>query len=385
MKKSYFLIAVLLATPFAFGNQTVLSEWVMPTRTHHPFVLRPHERTKPIVVGDVVYFGNLDGEVYAVHRKKGYLLWNHKVSGPIAGALAYGRSKIIVGDTTGSLTALNARDGKVAWKFKVKTEWLSAPVITRDRVIAMTSSEDVYALDSRTGKEIWHYNHRGDEKMTIRGTSSPAIFAGEVFLGFADGTVVALSADNGTELWTKRIRTRDRFYDVDMTPYVDATSVLVGSFDGRIYLLRRLTGEVNWVFPVGSYGGFLVEAGKVYFAGLNQNFYSLDLETGQVIWKTAYDDGGVGLTPIKVGEHIAFTTTADPVYVLSPKNGSLVWKGRLGAGTMAGAGSNGDEWFYCLSNYGNLFSYRITKTAVIGEIPSTLDSPSALFRGFSSR
>ena len=355
-------IAALILVQPAFGVLTVQSDWVETTRTNHPFSLRPHERTKPIVVGDILYFANLDGQVHAVHRTKGFTLWKTKVPGPVAGALAYGRSKLFVGDTEGNLTALNARDGAKLWQFKTKSEWLSPPVALKGQVFATSSSEEVFALDIMTGKELWQYSHRGDERMTIRGTGQPVVFAGELFQGFADGHLVALSTRKGEELWSRRLRSRDRFYDVDMPPYVDRDSVVAATFDGKLYHLNRLNGETRWMFPVGSFGGFVVRERRLYFAGLNGNFYGVDLDSGQVIWKTPYLEG-VGLTPTMVGENLVFTTSSDPVYLLNSKNGEVLWKGVLGAGTMAAASSGVDEWFYCLSNYGNLFSFRVMERA----------------------
>lgn len=355
MKK---LIVALIFSQQVFANVTVQSEWVMTTRSEHRFSMQPHERTQPLVVGDILYFANLRGELFAVHRKMGYQLWKHKMPGPVSGALSYGRSKLFVGDTQGNLTALSARNGEEIWKYQAKAEWLSPPAVMRDRIFIADSAEDLYAFDINSGKELWHYSHRGDEKMTIRGTGGPAVFAGEVFQGFADGSLVALSSQRGEELWVKRLRSRERFYDVDMKPYVDKDSVVAATFDGKLYRLNRLTGETQWVFPVGSHSGFLVEERKIYFAGLNGNFYALDLDSGQVIWKTSFGKG-VGLAPTRAGEYLAFATSSDPMYVIDPKNGEIIWQGSLGAGTFAPPGSESDGWFYCLSNYGNLFSFRV--------------------------
>jgi len=377
--KLRFAAAAALACFAARADIAVHSEWVFPTRTNHNFELRPHERTRPLVVGDILYAANLEGRVLAFHRKEGYVLWEAKVPAGVEGALAYGRSKIYVGDRGGVLHALNARDGTEAWTVAVGAEWLSPPVLLRDRLYAMASNDELVAINADEGKILWKFAHRGDEKMTIRGTSTPTVAGTDVFAGFSDGSLVALNAETGAELWTKRLRVRDRFYDVDMPPLVDDTSVYAATFDGMLYRLDRKSGATKWSFPVGSYGGFILEENRVYFSGLNGNLYAIDAGSGQSIWKVPFD-AGVALTPTKVGNTLVVPTSADPVYVLDPKDGKLLWVNRMGAGTLTPAVSGGDEWFYCLSNYGNLYAYTVSDRLFTLADLGTVGMPSALSR-----
>lgn len=335
----------------------VMNQWTLDTRTRP--VTRPHERTEPLVVGDVLYVANLNGRLLCVHRHKGYILWEKKFEHAIEGALGYGRSKIFVGDSQGNLYALNTRNGSQAWKFTIHSEWLSAPVVKKDRVYIMAGDDNLYVLNAETGKEIWHYSRSGDEKMTIRGTSSPALFGSEVYVGFSDGTLAALSQARGEELWVRQLRRRDRFYDVDMTPLVDQQGVVAATFDGRTLRMNRLTGETLWSFPVGSHSGFVSDGERLYFAGLNKNFYALDLQTGQVIWKTPYSQG-VGFKPTRLQNGLlVFATSADPQYLIDSKDGKILWETYLGAGSMVPVASLVDDWFYSMSNYGNLWGYKL--------------------------
>jgi len=359
---------------------TPLTKWTDPSRLGERWENRPLERTRPIVVGDILYYANLSGDVLAMHRIDGYPLWKKRLPAGVDGALSYARSKIFVGDTAGNLYALSARDGSEIWKFKISSEWLSAPSVLRDKVFVASSNDELFALSETTGKEIWHYSHRGDEKMTVRGTGSPAVYGSEVFQGFSDGYLVGLNSGSGRVIWEKKLRQRDRFYDVDMIPYADDQSVIAATFDGKLYSVNRLTGDTQWIVPVGSHGGFLVENDTLFFSGLDGNFSAVDRKTGQVKWKTAFSEG-VGLTPTRVGDYLVIPTSSDPLYLLNPKDGSVVWKGNLGAGTFAPVAASGDDaWFYCMSNYGNLYSFEVTSLAPFVRRPETIATPSAVNR-----
>jgi len=374
-----FIALVFSGFAQAASQMAPISRWTNPSRLGERWEQRPVERTRPLVVGDILYFANLSGDVIAVHRTEGYPLWKKRLPAGVEGALTYARSKIFVGDTKGNLFALNARDGSEIWKFKIQSEWLSPPFVLRDKVFVASSADELFALAENTGKEIWHFSHRGDEKMTVRGTGSPSVYGNEVFQGFSDGYLVGLNAATGKVLWERKLRQRDRFYDVDMAPFADEHSVVAATFDGKLYSLNRLNGETQWIVPVGSYGGFLAEADAIYFSGLDGNFHAIDRKSGLVKWKTTFSEG-IGLTPTRVNGFLVIPTSSDPIYMIDPATGAVTWKGNLGVGTLAPVAAGEDSWFYAMSNYGNLYSFEIVPTAPLIRRPETIGTPSAIQR-----
>ena len=373
------LIVLLVAQIGGAFGSPVMELWTLDTHSENPFELVSQERTRPMIEGDILFYANNKGDVVAIHRALGFVLWKVNVGSSVNGSLKYGRSKLYVGDSSGYLTALHSRDGSVAWKIKIQSEWLSPVAVQRDKVCASTSAEELYCLNERDGKELWHYSHRGDEKMTIRGTGSPTIYGDVIYQGFADGHLSALSLETGSVIWTKKLKTRSRFYDIDMPLFVDDKGVLVGTFDGNLYYLDRNDGSTIWMFAVGSASGFLVEAERIYFSGLNGFFYAMDRTSGSPIWKTAFDSG-VGLTPARVGDLIVFSTTKDPIYAVKDSTGEVVWTKSLGSGTFSGVVSNPVEGsFYVLSNYGNLFAFEVIKPPLCVKHTDIIQSPSAFW------
>ncbi len=360
------------------SHASIISKWLVPNPTRYQFE-STSERTKPIVVGDLVYASGIHGNLYTIHRTDGYVLWSKKLEAPVEGSLSYGRSKIVVGDLKGNLVTLNARDGSENWRFKIQGEWLAPANIYRDKVIAATSNDELYAFSEAKGTELWHYAHRGDEKMTVRGTSGPVVTGNFVLQGFSNGHVVCLNLNDGKVLWDKNLKTKSRFYDVDMNVYADDKGVIAGTFDGKVYSMDLSTGNPNWIFPVGSYGGFLVHDGKVIFAGLDGNIYALNRESHAIIWKTPFV-GGVGTTPALVDDFVVVSTSDDPTYVLEAATGKIHDTVRLGRGTLAAATTGPDGWFYVMSNYGNLFSYQIFKNILFKKGPEAVSSASAIDR-----
>jgi len=366
----------------SLASVEIVHHWVQTVNKRRDYETT-QERTRPAIMGDIVYSGNLAGEVFAVHRFEGYKLWERKMEAGVEGSLVYGRSKVIVGDLFGNLVALNSRDGSDYWRFKISAEWLAPATISRDKVFAVTSNDEIYALSETQGKEIWHYSHRGDEKMTVRGLGSPVVFGHEVFQGFSNGDLVALTANQGKVIWVKKLKSKERFYDVDMSPYVDEKVVIVGTFDGKVYSLDRTSGAINWVYPVGSYGGFLVEDDKVFFSGLDNHIYCLTKSQGALVWKTPFESG-VGLTPARVGDYLVVTTSEDPSYIINPMDGKIVQTHSFGAGTLGSALSSPEGWFYVVSNFGNLYALQLSQSQSVWLGPQTVKTPSAILRDFKT-
>ncbi|MFM8268851.1 MAG: PQQ-binding-like beta-propeller repeat protein, partial [Pseudomonadota bacterium] len=356
MRYSFFLFLILFTSSLK-AQQKIVTEWSVTPGLKIGFE-NPQQKTQPVIVGDLLFTADIAGQVTAYHRVFGYVLWQTKIEGGVDGALSYGRSKIFVGDLKGNLYALNSRDGSESWHFKIQAEWLAPPAVYRDKVVAMTSNDEVYALSEAKGTELWHYSHRGDEKMTVRGTASPTVYGDRVFVGFSDGNVASLGLKDGREMWVKRLKTRERFYDVDTTPVVDDSGVIAASFDGKAYSLDAFSGNIQWTFPAGAYSSPLVVDNRVYLGGLDGYIYAIDRQTSAVIWKSERLEG-VPLSPIQVAEFLVVPTSSDPVLILDMKTGQTLMKETLGSGTLASASGTPDGWFYCFSNYNNLTAFRI--------------------------
>lgn len=373
MKQSLVLLG-LLAGGLARADVGVISPWVIPET--HRYILAPHQATQPILSGDILYSATRQGNLRAIHATEGYVLWKKQLPAGAEGGLGYGRAKLLVGDVQGNLLALNARDGSEVWSVSRKGEWLSPPVIKESRAYALLSTGQLFAFVAQDGQEAWQYSRSGDEKMTIRGLGSPTVYGKELFQGFADGYVVALSTETGKELWAKKLRTKERFYDVDMAPAVDEKSVFVAAFDGNFYSLNRVDGRIQWVFPVGSHANILVEEDRLFFSGLDGNVYALSRNGGKEIWKTAFGPG-VANAPVRVGDILVVTTSSGPVYGLDRASGKILWNLSLGTGSFAAATGHPDNWFYSLSNYGNLFAFKLIPHNNFRKEPKTFISPSA--------
>lgn len=82
---------------------------------------------------------------------------------------------------------------------------------------------------------------------------SPAAVDGVLYVGSDDGSLHALRAADGHELWAAQ--TSPSTNGIHGTPAVHGDQVLVGAYDGRMYSFDRATGTQRWATKVGDYIG----------------------------------------------------------------------------------------------------------------------------------
>ena len=135
------------------------------------------------------------------------------------------------------------------------------------------------------------------------------------------------------------------------SPAVAGNLVYVGSTDGSLYALDRLTGALRWKFGTRSRvsSSPAVSNGLVYFCSYDGNFYAVDAANGKLRWKfqtlgerrfeathlhgsqpaseTMPDPFDVYLSSPTVSRGLVFFGSGDGnVYALSVLSGALRWR-----------------------------------------------------------
>lgn len=72
------------------------------------------------VVGNRLYFGCRDRNVYCLDRRKGAFVWKHETGGPVVSSPAVSAGTLYIGSDDGSLYALNAATGEVDWTYDIR-------------------------------------------------------------------------------------------------------------------------------------------------------------------------------------------------------------------------------------------------------------------------
>ena len=117
------------------------------------------------------------------------------------------------------------------------------------------------------------------------------------------------------------------------SPAVVGSKVYVGSNNGILYCLDKLTGTVIWSYPTdGSIQSSpAVSDGKVYFLSSNGIFYALDAENGDDIWSAVIGPGRWDWSSPAVHDGNVFVVTSlGSMFSFNADNGIVNWSTPIG-------------------------------------------------------
>jgi outer membrane protein assembly factor BamB len=249
-------------------------------------------RERPAIADGRVYAVEPhDARVFALDLHSGREIWAVNTKLRLTGGPGVGSGVVVVGSINGDVVALSADNGAERWRVKLSSEILANPAVGGDVAIVRSGDGHVVALDLADGKRRWAFEH-ALPPLSLRGNPSPILGAnGLVYLGFEDGTLVALRAADGIKVWDQTVSQSegrselDRMADIDGDVVAGADGVYAASYKGHVGAFNPNNGTQLWSHPLVSYGG-LARGGDALFASdAVGTVWSLDRVSGAALWK----------------------------------------------------------------------------------------------------
>jgi polyvinyl alcohol dehydrogenase (cytochrome) len=308
----------------------------------------------PTVDGDAVYFPDWGGNLFAVTKDSGRLIWSHKISDydGVAGSVsrvspAVDHDQLIIGDILSSnqmhnganVIAVDRETGNLRWKTQVDRH--PAAIITGSPVVfdgivyvGVSSSEEtladnpdypccsfrgsVVALDAKTGQMLWKTFDMPENDDQPGGYSGGAVWQppaidprrGMLFVG--TGNNYSVPAD--VEACQKA------------TPMAHCAAA--NDFFDSALAMDLKTGQIKWAKMLQGLDTFT--AACLLPSGTNPNC--------PVPASPDFDFGGAG--PNLLGNIVGFGQKSGIFWALNPDNGNIVWSTPVGPGSDLG----GIEW-----------------------------------------
>lgn len=169
-------------------------------------------------------------------------------------------------------------------------------------------------------------------------------------VGSCNGLIRALDKKTGQPKWQYDIRKDGEQSQFHGDPLVTGKLLLIGT-DGKIghvYAFEQATGAVQWKYNVndGGVASDIVRLGEnAYFVTLGNELVCVDLETGQAKWsfRSSYSGTGECLmcsSPAAAEGRVFFGGLDGFAYTLDAQSGKLLWKRDLGAKVTTSAAIN---------------------------------------------
>lgn len=326
--------------------------------------------TSGIISGGRFYYGSTRFGLMAMNKETGRVYWRKNFPGGVASNLVIFDKRIYVGSQDGFFHALSVDTGEEIWKSNLNFPALGTPAIAQGRILVGSIDRAVHALDLTTGKELWAFRRGSTGTTTIKGGGNPAYIAGKFWVGFSDGTLVALDPNDGAASVEKQFQDNPKFSDIAATPVPWKRGILVSTYDGRIRYINP-DGSLVWTFPAGGAHSPVATplfGGAVFVAASDGHVYAIQDGTAKELWKFGLKRGiPTGIALVSQGEkHTLVVASSDNfVYALDAANGKLLAQDSLGSSSGSYADlvseSTKSDKLYLVSHYGRVFQYNIKR------------------------
>lgn len=207
------------------------------------------------------------------------------------GGLGTDGSRVYVGTAWGDLVALDADNGAKLWEKKLAEPTRGAPTIANGRIYLVSQNNTVRALSASDGSEVWSF--RGVPEMgNLLSSNNPAVAGGVVVVPFTSGEMVALDEKSGQPIWNDNLTRASRafavsgFSTIAASPVISDGVVYTTGVGSRTVAVQVKTGMRLWDIAFGSAHTPIVSGNAVFLVDLDDNLTAVDRKTGDVLWAT---------------------------------------------------------------------------------------------------
>ena len=206
-----------------------------------------------------------------------------------------------------------------------------SPVIANQRMFVADTDGTLSALDATNGSDIWSK----DTDVPISG--GPGFGEDTVLIGTSNGEVLAYTAENGKLLWRAQLSS-----EVLSAPARSQGIVVARTNDGKVFGLDGNSGKRLWSYdrvvpPLTLRGTSApVIAGNAVIAGFDGGrLTALELSTGRLLWETSIAAASgrselermvdIDSAPVAVDGVIYVATFQGYVSALQQDSGRIIW------------------------------------------------------------
>ena len=197
------------------------------------------------------------------------------------------------------------------------------------KVFVSTGFGSVFALDAATGKQLWKTN------LDVPAVNAPVASGGRVFISSEDNHFVTLSEADGRVLWDHQGISESAGILSSTSAAVAGDTVIVPYTSGELYALRVDNGRPEWNDMLTKSGNVtalselddiagrpVVDRDMVFAISHSGVMAAINLNTGERVW--ARDVGGIQ-TPWAAGDFVYVLSSDGQVLCLQRKDGKVKW------------------------------------------------------------
>jgi len=285
-----------------------------------------------VIKDNSVFFGDASGSFYSLNLSDGSVNWKFKTQNAVYSTPAVNSNYIVFGSADSSIYCLNNKDGKLIWRYKTKAAVLGCPLIEDDIVYIGGSDKLFRALDLETGKLIWQFSG-------LKGfvETKPVFDNDKILFGAWDEYFYCLNSETGKLIWRWKGDQSGIFYSpAACWPVVSDGIVFIAAPDRKLTALNIETGEEFWrtgKYKVRETLGLSENGKKLFIRTMNDSILALNVteKLEDPVWITncgfGYDISSAQI--IEKDDEIFYPTKNGMIFSLNSETGKIIWQHKI--------------------------------------------------------
>jgi outer membrane protein assembly factor BamB len=262
------------------GDRVAIAERTTGERTADPWYKASLDSPHPPPAGLRPHTDFSVNDAYPFVRER----WKYSAGSTILAGAAFLEDRVLAADFAGRIHALRVSDGQKLWEASVNGHIVAAPAAATGRVVVTSTDSTISCFEIGLGKAVW----------TVR-TGAPMVAAPlidgiTVYTGGGDGYMRAVDLQSGRLLW----RSGGIRGFVEARPAASQEAVFVGAWDETMYAFRKRDGVLLWQWNGGLPGKLyspaacwpVISGQTVFVVAPDRIMTALDLRSGNLLWRS---------------------------------------------------------------------------------------------------
>jgi outer membrane protein assembly factor BamB len=271
----------------------------------------------PIVAGGLIFVLDAEAHVFAFEAASGRAVWDKSLLPPA--------------DQITLLQSLNPFGG--ARSVAPSKGFGGGLAYDNGRLYAATGFGTVVALDAKTGNDVWSAN------TVVPVHSAPVVVDGRIYVITQDNQTIALNADNGQTLWDHHGTVESAAILSSASVAVAGDTVVVPYSSGELFALRAQNGQPAWTDTLTRSGNVtaltvindiagrpVIDRNLVFAISHSGTLAAINFRSGSRAWTR--NIAGIQ-TPLLAGEYVFIVSTEGQVVCMTRADGRVRWSTQL--------------------------------------------------------
>jgi outer membrane protein assembly factor BamB len=162
----------------------------------------------PAAAGDRVFFGGINGMLYALSAESGQILWRRELGTRVSTNLTVSGNDLYAGTAGGNIYRLDSKTGEITGEMKLETTPVGWPTLTGESLLVFLNrgggagvAKALLSLDPALKHIRWQKPASSNWSLT-----RPFLWRAMVLAGNEEGEVKAFRLSDGEEQWTANLK-----------------------------------------------------------------------------------------------------------------------------------------------------------------------------------